>query len=267
MRARRTENNPQGLTIFDSHCHLTDNRFVEDLGQVVKRAHRSGVRAMLVPGQNVPDSKEAIALCKRYEGLYCAVGVHPHETDGFRSVDIMALRELCIEPSIKAIGEIGLDFFRTISARSSQEMAFAVQVELARSMELPMIIHIRDAAARARQILEERDYYAGVLHCFTGDAKLAEWAVEKGYFISFAGNLTYPESRLANVAKTIPHDRLMVETDAPFMAPEQFRGERNEPAYISLTVTKLAGIIGLTPKETAALTFENAKRCFRIADR
>jgi TatD DNase family protein len=254
------------MAMFDSHCHLTDNQFSADLSQVVKRAQKSGVRAMMVVSQNVPDSKEAVALCRRHEGLYCAVGVHPHEADGFRSVDITALKELCIEPRIKAVGEIGLDFFRTISSRSSQEMAFSVQIELARSMDMPMVIHVRDASGRARQIVDEQAYYAGVMHCFAGDAKLAEWAIEKGFFISFAGNLTYADSKLLDVVKMIPQDKLMVETDSPFLAPDPYRGKRNEPSFVSLVVIKLAAIIGLTPKETARLTFENAQRCFRITD-
>ncbi|MEO0082320.1 MAG: TatD family hydrolase [candidate division WOR-3 bacterium] len=266
MRTRRTESNPQGLVLFDSHVHLTDNKFLGRVGDVVRRAARSGVRAMMVVGQNVPDSYEAVELTRRYEGLYCAVGVHPHEAEGFRGTDANALKELCIESRIKAIGEIGLDFFRTISARPSQEMAFAIQIELARSLDLPMIIHIRDAGQRARQILDEHGYYTGVLHCFSGEAKLAEWAIEKGLYVSFAGNLTYGDERLAGLARTIPLNRLMVETDAPYLAPEPHRGKANEPALIALTVTKLAGIIGLTPKEASRLTFENACNCFRITD-
>lgn len=266
MRTRRTENNPHGLVLFDSHCHLTDNQFGPDLRDVVKRAFASGVRGMMVPGQNVPDSREAVALCKRFDGLYCAVGVHPHEADHFRSVDISALKDLCIEPGIKAIGEIGLDFFRTISSRPNQEMAFGVQVELARSMDLPMIIHVRDAVACARQVLEEREYYAGVMHCFSADARFAEWAVEKGFYISFAGNLTYRESRLADIVRLVPRERLMVETDAPNLAPGPMQGKRNVPEYIHHTVVALAAIVGLTPKEAGQLTFENARRCFRITD-
>ncbi len=264
MRARRSKHNPEGLNLFDSHCHLTDNQFAGDLKAVLKRAHQAGVREILTASQNVPDSREAIALARRFEGVYCSVGVHPHEADGFRSYDAAELKEMCIEPEIKAIGEIGLDFFRSISSRASQETAFHVQVELARSMELPMVLHIRDAAGSARSILEEHGYYEGVLHCFSGDSKMAEWGVEHGFFISFAGNLTYGDRRLEEVARTIPDDRLMVETDAPYLSPDPERGKRNEPARIHHTVALLARLLGRSARDTAELTAANTRRCFRV---
>jgi TatD DNase family protein len=174
------------------------------------------------------------------------------------------LKDLCIEPKVKAIGEIGLDFFRGISSRGNQETAFHAQLELARMLDMPMIVHIRDAANRARHMVDEHGHYAGVLHCFTGDKKLAEWAAEKGLYLSFAGNLTYGEERLAEIAKTYPRERLMIETDAPYLAPVPERGQRNEPALLRHTLEKLSGILGLGPAEVADLTRENALRCFRI---
>ena len=264
MRSRRTEHNPEGLVLFDSHVHLTDNQFMGEVKTVVKQAQHYGVREMLVASQNVPDSKEAVAVCRNLDGLYAAVGVHPHEAESFRSVDMISLKELCIEPQVKAIGEIGLDFFRTISSRSTQEVAFEVQIELAKTMDLPMVLHLRDATGRFKPIVEEHGYFSGVLHCFSGDQKLAEWAVEKGFFVSFAGNLTYPDSRLAPLIPAIPKDRLMVETDSPYLAPIPERGKRNEPAYLGFVLARMAEALGLTPKETAQLTRENARRCFRI---
>lgn len=266
MKARRSRHNPDGLNLFDSHCHLTDNQFAGDLKAVMKQAFHAGVRELLLASQNVPDSQEAIKLCQKQEGFYCAIGTHPHEADGFRSVDVMTLKEMCVEPSIKAIGEIGLDFFRGISSRSNQEVAFGVQIELAQAMDLPMVLHVRDAASRARSILEEHAYHAGVFHCFAGDHKMAEWAVEQGYYISFAGNLTFGDERLLGVVKTVPRDRLMVETDAPYLTPEPHRGKRNEPAFVEFTVRRLAELLGITPREAADLTRENARRCFRIRD-
>ncbi len=256
--------NPDGLNLFDSHCHLTDNRFAGDLRETLLRAFQAGVRELLVAGQNVPDSREAVALTKKHDGVYCSIGVHPHEADHFRSVDITTLKEMCIEPGIRAIGEMGLDFFRGISSRSSQETAFHVQIELAKLMGLPMVLHIRDAAGSARSILDEHGYYSGVLHCFTGDRKMAEWAVGRGYFISFAGNLTFEDRRYTSVLEVIPHERLMVETDAPYLTPEPDRGKRNEPALLHFTVRKLAELIGLTPREAADLTRENARRCYQL---
>ena len=218
---------------------------------------------MLVASQNVPDSREVVRLCAKHEGCYCCVGVHPHEADRFRSADVTMLKELCIETGVRAIGEIGLDFFRGISTRPNQEVAFEVQVELARSMDLPMVLHIRDAANRARAILDDHGYHAGVLHCFSGDMKTAEWAVERGYYVSLAGNVTY-DGRLGEISRGVPRDRLMVETDAPYLAPEPNRGTRNEPALIVHTVQHLARMLGMTPRELADLTRANTHHCFRI---
>ena len=264
MRARRSKGNPDGLNLFDSHCHLTDNQFAGDLGAVLKQAHQAGVRDILTASQNVPDSRESVALAARHASVYCAIGVHPHEADGFRSQDATALKELCIEPRIRAIGEIGLDFFRSISSRASQETAFRVQIDLARAMDLPMVLHVRDAAGSAKSILEEHGYFCGVMHCFTGDRKTAEWAVGQGFYISFAGNITYGDQRLAEVAKYVPADRLMVETDAPYLTPDPERGRRNEPANVRYTLYRIAELRGLGPREAAELTAANARRCFRI---
>jgi TatD DNase family protein len=261
---RRTKENPEGLKIFDSHCHLTDVQFSIDLAAVLKRAHSAGVRWVMTASQSVPDSRQAVALCRNREELYCAIGVHPHEADQFRSSDVQALKDMCIESKVKAIGEIGLDFFRGISSRGNQETAFHAQVELAGMLDMPMVIHVRDAAGRARGIIDEHGYYSGVMHCFSADKKLAEWAIEKGLFISFSGNITYGEDRLDEIAKAIPRSRLMVETDAPYLAPVPNRGQRNEPAMIRLTLDRLAQVLGIGPVEAADLTRENALRCFRI---
>ncbi len=262
--SRRSKENPDGLKLFDSHCHLTDAQFSADLALVLKQAHSAGVRWIMTVSQSVPDGRQAVALSRNREGVYCAVGVHPHESDQFRSWDVQALKDMCIEPKVKAIGEIGLDFFRGISSRGNQETAFHAQVELARMLDLPMIIHIRDAANRARAVIDEHGYYSGVLHCFSADKKLAEWASEKSLYVSFSGNITYGEERLGEIIKMIPRDRLMVETDAPYLTPVPDRGQRNEPAKIRLTVEKLAQTLGITPVEAADLTRENALRCFRI---
>ena len=262
--SRRSKENPEGLQLFDSHCHLSDAQFAVDLVAVLKRAHSAGVRWLMTVSQSVPDSKQTVVLSRDREGVYCAVGVHPHESDHFRPVDIQALKDMCIEPKVKAIGEIGLDFFRGISTRGNQEPAFHAQVELAKMLDMPMIIHVRDAASRTRSIIDEHGHYAGVLHCFSSDKKFAEWVVEKGLFISLAGNITYDEDRLLEIARGIPHDRLMVETDAPSLAPAPVRGQRNEPAMLRLTLEKLAATVGITLTEAADLTRENAKRCFRI---
>ncbi len=262
--ARRSRDNPDGLMLFDSHCHLTDPQFGVDLNATLKRAHSIGVRDILCASQSVPDSRETVALCRKHEGLWCAIGVHPHEADLFRSVDVQYLKDLCIEPKVKAIGEIGLDFFRGISSRANQETAFSAQIELARMLAMPMVIHMRDSASRTRAIMDEHGYFNGVIHCFSGDRKFAEWAIEKGLYISFAGNFTYGEERLAEIARQVPRDRLMVETDAPYLAPAQLRGQRNEPAFLVQTLEAVASALGTTAGELAQTTRASALRCFGI---
>ncbi|MBM3315295.1 radical SAM protein, partial [candidate division WOR-3 bacterium] len=143
--ARRSEANPYGVELFDSHAHLTDAQFAGDLAAVLKRAHSAGVREVMTVSQSVPDSRQAAALAGHHEGVYCAVGIHPHEADSFRTADVHTLKDLCIEPRVKAIGEIGLDFFRAISSRFNQETAFRGLVGLARLLRLPMVVHARDA--------------------------------------------------------------------------------------------------------------------------
>jgi TatD DNase family protein len=163
------------------------------------------------------------------------------------------------------VGEIGLDFFRGISSKYNQETAFRAQVGLARMVSLPMVVHIRDAGSSARTILDEEGYAVGVLHCYSGERKMLEWALNHGMYVSLAGNLTYGDQRLTEAAKQIPRDRLMVETDSPYLAPVPERGKRNEPALLRHTVEVLARIVEATPQEIAALTRENTRRCFGIS--
>jgi len=263
---RRSAANPDGLLIFDTHCHLTDRQFAEDLNAVLKRAHQTGVKEILTVSTSVPDSQENVALCRKYPNTYCAVGIHPHEADSFRSFDIQTLKDMCIEPQVKAIGETGLDFFRSFSTKANQETAFRAQIELAKMLNLPLVIHIRDAAQPAMAILEEHGYFKGILHCFSDGRKLAEWAIEKGFYISFAGSLTYGEKRLIEVAKMISQEKILIETDAPYLIPEPERGpgKRNEPAFIRLTLHFLAQVLNFTPAEVADLTRNNAHRCLQI---
>ncbi|MGQ9678480.1 MAG: TatD family hydrolase [bacterium] len=263
---RRSKENPEGMAIFDSHCHLTDNQFVSDLGEVLRRARQAGVKEILTVSTNVPDSQEAIALCRREEGLYCTVGIHPHEADSFRSIDIQTLKEMCIEPQVKAIGETGLDFFRNFSTRANQETAFRAQIELARMLNLPLVIHIRDAVQTAKAVLEEHNYFKGVIHCFSDGKGFAEWAIEKGLYISFSGSLTYGDKKLFEVVRVIPCDQILVETDAPYLVPQPERGpgKRNEPAFIRFTLKVLGEILNLTPVEIAQITRNNARQCFQI---
>ncbi len=263
--ARRARPDDDGLRFFDSHCHLTDGQFANDLPVVLKRAQQAGVEGIMIASQSVPDSKQAVALSRQRPDIYCAVGVHPHEADRFRPVDIQTLKDMCIDPKVKAIGEIGLDFFRSISSRSNQETAFHAQIELARMIDMPMVIHVRDAAGRVRTILDEHGHYAGVLHCFSGDRRTAEWAAEKGLFISVAGNITYGETKLLDILRNYPRDRLMVETDAPYLAPTPERGKRCEPAHIRLTVQALSRILNEDAKSLSQLLADNARRCFRIS--
>lgn len=262
---RRSAANPDGLSLFDSHCHLTDAQFATDLAVVIKSARSAGVRELMTVSQSVPDSKQTVEIAGRFDGVYCAVGVHPHEADGFRSSDIHTLKDMCIDSRVKAIGEIGLDFFRAISAKSNQEMTFRAQVGLARMVGMPMVIHARDAGSAVREVLNEEGYSVGVLHCFSGEGKMLDWAIEHGMYVSLAGNVTYDDHRLVEAVKRIPRDRLMIETDAPYLAPVPERGKRNEPALLRLVAMKVAAILGMTPAELGTVARDNARCCFGIS--
>ena len=254
--------------LIDTHAHLDSGQFKNDLDAVLQRAADQGVGTILTVGCDLESSRTSVDLALRYPHVYASVGVHPHDAS---QVDRPALEELArmVEAvdKVVAIGEIGLDFYRDRSPREVQRQAFRQQVRLARELGKPLIIHDRDAHDEVLAILAEEKAYevGGVLHCFSGDLAIARRCIEMGFLISFAGPLTYPKNDgLRSIAAALPVDVMLVETDCPYLAPQQQRGKRNEPALVRQTAERLAEIKGLSLEDIARITSRNAWRLFGI---
>jgi TatD DNase family protein len=253
---------------IDTHAHLEMEAFDRDREQVLKRAVKAGLTAIITVGTTLADCKKAVALAGRYPPLYAAVGIHPHEVKGIDSGTYDALRLLAHRDKVVAVGEIGLDFFYDHSPREVQLRRFAEQLDLAEELDMPVIIHDRDAHKETLEILRPRKgRLRGVLHCFSGDWAMARECLDMGFHLSVAGPVTYRKAdRLREVAREMPLERLLIETDAPYLAPQPHRGKRNEPAYVVETAGCLAEIRGLSVGELNRLTAANARRLFRIVD-
>ena len=249
--------------LVDTHCHLDDHGFDADRQEVISRAQASGVAHIITVGTGLKSSEAALALARSHPFIYAAVGLHPHEAKDFDEKIRERLFEMAADEKTVAIGETGLDYHYMHSPKEAQAHAFRAQVEIARQTGLPVIIHSREAGDGALKILEQAGGVAGVLHCFSGDSKMAQAAVEMGLYISFAGQVTFRKADLLRqVASDVPDDRLLMETDAPYLAPVPFRGKRNEPAYLAETARVLAQIRGISPEDLARITSLNASKLF-----
>jgi TatD DNase family protein len=253
---------------IDTHAHLEMETFDRDREEVLKRAAEAGLSAIVTVGTTPADCEKAVELAAQYPPLYAAVGIHPHEVKGIDAGTYDALRRLARRDKVVAIGEIGLDFFFNHSPREVQLRRFEEQLDLAEELDLPVIIHDREAHAETLEILRPRKgRLRGVLHCFSGDWAMAKECVDMGFHLSVAGPVTYPKAdRLREVARKAPMERLLVETDAPYLAPQPHRGRRNEPAYVVETARCLAGLRDLPVDELKGLTAANARGLFRIGD-
>lgn len=259
--------------LIDSHCHLQFPQFQADRPQVLERAWQSGLSAIVVVGTGAEDSRQAVALAESDPRLFACVGCHPHGAAGLDDAVRSTLRSLASSPKVVAIGEIGLDFYRNLSPPDVQRAVFLEMLDLAAELGLPVVIHARQADEEAFSILSRwaesvphsPSEPLGVLHCFSGDLTLALRYRELGFLISLAGTVTYPNSgRQAAVAGGIPLDTILVETDAPYLAPQAHRGRRNEPAYLGKTVARIAELRGHAPHEVAERTAANAAALFRL---
>lgn len=253
--------------LFDTHAHLHFPEFADDLGAVLARARAAGVRRMLTIGTDVETSRAAVALAAREPDVWASVGVHPHDADEADATALAEIEELAAEPRVVGIGETGLDFFRNLSPREAQERAFRAQLALARRVGKPVIVHCRDAHEETLRILadERVGETGGVMHCFSGDTAIARRCLDLGLLISLAGPVTYPKARaLPEVARFVPGDRLVVETDCPFLPPQPYRGKRNEPAYLAITAARVAELRGESLQTLAARTSENAAKLFGL---
>ena len=252
--------------LFDTHAHLDDWAFDEDRQELLGSLPGAGLALVMNPGCSLASSRNAAALAEKYDYIYAAAGSHPDAADEVNDAVLEEYRALCAaNPKIRAIGEIGLDYHYEDIPREIQLKAFRAQMALARELKLPVIVHEREAHEDGMKIVKEFPDVTGVFHCYSGSAEMARQLVELGWYIGFTGVLTFKNARKAvEVASAIPLDRIVIETDCPYMAPEPFRGKRNDPGKIYRMAEKLAEIRGLTVEEIHAITLENGKRLYRI---
>lgn len=253
--------------LFDSHAHLDDGRFDKDREQVLEKAKQNGVSLIMNPGADFRTSVQAVELAAKYDMVYAAVGVHPHEAKSMDEMTLLLLKELAKKPKVMAIGEIGLDFHYDNSPRDVQREWFRKQIQLAREVNLPIIVHDREANDEVMRILkEEKAFDVGVvMHCYSGSGELARQYAKLGAYISIAGPVTYNNARkTVEVVEKIPLGHLLIETDSPYLTPVPHRGKRNEPSMVRHVAEKIAEIKGISFEEVAEKTMENTKRFFRI---
>ncbi|MGQ9823826.1 MAG: TatD family hydrolase [Desulfotomaculales bacterium] len=251
--------------LVDTHAHLIDGRFDRDRQEVLERAKAAGVALIVNVGYDLESSRKSVALAGEFDCVYAAVGVHPHDAAQVPPGYLEELRRLAEGEKVVAVGETGLDYYRNLSPAEVQKKVFREHLALARELDLPVIIHDRDAHKDVLGILKEDGpgRAGGVLHCFSGDWEMARVCLEMGFFISIAGVVTYPKSSLLKeIAARVPVERLLVETDCPYLTPEPWRGRRNEPAYVRSVVECVANLRGMSAGELALITARNARSLF-----
>ena len=263
--------------LVDSHCHLNFPRYQKDFSAVLLRAHDAGVKRSIIPAVDIAGCHEIVALCAQWDACYGAVGIHPNSSNAYSNAKLSAalkeIKRLSQIDKVVAIGEIGLDFYRDQAPPTQQEQVLRAQLQLAAEMELPVILHNRDSTEALLRILEEWSAdlpvslreRPGVLHSFSGDWPDAERALNAGFYLGFSGPLTYPSAdQLRRIAARAPLDRILLETDGPFLTPIPHRGQRNEPAYVTFIAERLASLRRITQAEVAAATTANAERLFAL---
>ncbi len=269
------------MELVDSHCHLNFHQYDHDRTEVLRRAFNAGVKRIIIPAIDLETCGQGLKLCAAESGIYVAVGIHPNSSSNFDVSDIDELRRLANNAKVVAIGEIGLDYHWDTSPKSQQWRAFEAQLALASQLELPVIIHNRDrrvdtAPSASSDVIAILENWApavpaklrgrlGVLHSFSASFEIAQRALELGFYLGFTGPITFKKAdALRDVARSVPIDRLLIETDGPFLAPQQRRGKRNEPANVRFINAKLAELHGLPPKEMARQTTSNAEQLFAL---
>ncbi|CAG9623066.1 TatD family hydrolase [Sutcliffiella rhizosphaerae] len=253
--------------LFDTHVHLNADQYEEDLEEVIERARLEKIENMVVVGFDRKTIKKAMELVETYDFLYAAVGWHPVDAIDFTEEDLEWLEELSAHDKVVAIGEMGLDYHWDKSPKKVQKEVFRKQIQLAKKVQLPIIIHNRDATADVVQILKEENAkeVGGIMHCFTGSLEVAKECMEMNFYISFGGPVTFKNAKKPKeVASEIPMDRLLIETDCPYLTPHPYRGKRNEPSYVSLVAKQIAELRDITVEEVAEKTTANAKKLFGI---
>ncbi len=252
--------------LFDTHVHLNDPCFDADRKELMDSLPEKGIGLAMNAGCSLESSKDALNMAASYDWLYCSVGSHPDSANEVCDEVLEEYRKLCkLNPKIKAIGEIGLDYYYEDIPREVQKKAFIAQMELAKELDMPVIIHERDAHEDGMNIIRQFPAVKGVFHCYSGSAEMARQLTNMGWYIGFTGVLTFKNARKAvETAQRIPLEKIVIETDCPFMAPEPFRGKRNDPSLVYRVAEKLAEIRGISVEEAQKATFENGKRLYRI---
>lgn len=252
--------------IFDTHAHMDDRAFDQDRDTLLSRLPEEGIALLMNPGCSLASSQAAVRLSNQYSYIYAAVGSHPDAADEVNDGVLEQYRSLCRNnPKVKAMGEIGLDYHYEDIPRDIQQRAFRAQMDLARELNLPVIVHEREAHEDGMKIAAEFPTVTGVFHCYSGSLEMAKWLIDRGWYIGFGGVLTFKNARKAlEVAGNIPLERIVLETDCPYMAPEPFRGRRNDPGKLYRVAEKLAQLRGMTVEEVQAITLENGKALYRI---
>jgi TatD DNase family protein len=255
------------MMLIDSHAHLEMPEFRRDLTEVIQRAKTSGVENIFTVGTEKKDWTRALEIAHSNPSVYAILGVHPHNAKEIDEETYPTLRKLCRDEKVRAYGEIGLDFYRNLSPRDVQLKRFREQIILAKELRLPMVVHDREAHKETVEILksERAEEDGGIIHCFSGDYKMAEECIEMGFYISIPGTITFKNAKgFQEIIKRLPLESLLIETDAPFLAPAPFRGKRNEPSYVRYTAQKVAEIKNVSFEKVAEVTTENALRVYRL---
>lgn len=253
------------MRLFDSHAHLNDQRFDQDREALILELQAKGVEGVIECATDAKDMEKAVALAQQYERIYAVVGVHPHSCNEYTEQVEEKLRSWILAGQAVAIGEIGLDYHYDFCPRDMQRQALEQQLLLAKDLGAPVILHCREATADMLRILAEADYYRGVMHCFSGSVETGEFLLNKGMYLGFGGSLTFKNNvKTVKMAEAAPLDKILIETDCPYLAPVPMRGKRNEPAYTEYVANKLAEIKGIRPEEIAEQALQNARELFGI---
>jgi len=253
--------------LIDTHAHIDTEQFDDDREAVIERAHSAGVEKIIIPAIEPKDFQRVFDVAQSHDEIYCAIGIHPHNADELNEETTEIIEAYCTKNKVVAIGEIGLDYYYDFTPKDVQKDAFTAQLRIAKSHNLPVIVHNRESDDDMLRILksEQDGTLRGVLHCFSGDEKMLKEALDLGFYISFTGNITFKKTKLIDLVEKTPSERLLLETDSPYMTPVPHRGKRNEPALVKLVAEKIAEIKSITLNEVINMTTKNAKELFKFA--